>query len=88
VSRFPPPDPNAGDIAAEVTRMKGRVKDPAAFLSEQGLSELQVQGLARDTLRIEAYLTQRFGAARPRDAVEQWMKDLEARADVVIPRSP
>jgi hypothetical protein len=88
VSRFPPPDPDAGEIAAEVARMKARVKDAAAFQRDQGLSELQVQGLARDTLRIDAYLSQRFGAARPKDAVEQWMRDLEARADVVIPRSP
>lgn len=88
VSRFPPPDPGAGEIAAEVARMKARVKDAEAFQRDQGLSELQVQGLARDTLRIEAYLSQRFGAARPKDAVEQWMKDLEARADVVFPPAP
>ena len=88
VSRFPPPDPSPGDIAAEVMRMKGRVKDAAAFQREHGLTELQVLSLARDSLRIDAYLTQRFGAARPKDAVEQWMKDLEARADVVFPRAP
>jgi hypothetical protein len=88
VARFPPPEPAAADVAAEVARMKGRVRDAAAFQREQGLSEQQVQSMARDTLRIEAYLTQRFGAARPKDAVEQWMKDLEARADVVFPRAP
>ena len=37
-----------------------------------------MQSLARDSLRIEAYLAQRFGAARPKDAVEQWMRELEA----------
>ena len=88
VSRFPPPDPSAGELAAEVARMKGRVNDAAAFQREQGLSDLQVQGLARDTLRIEAYLSQRFGAARPKDAVEQWIKDLEGRADVIYPPAP
>ena len=88
IGRFPPPDPSAGDVAAEVMRMKGRVKDAAAFQREQGLSDLQVQSLARDSLRIEAYLTQRFGAARPKDAVDEWLKDLEARADVVVPRAP
>ena len=65
VSRFPPPEPSAADIAAEVVRMKGRVRDAAAFQREQGLSDQQVQSLARDTLRIQAYLAQRFGAARP-----------------------
>ena len=66
-------------------RMKARVRDAAAFQREQGLSDQQVQSLARDSLRIEAYLAQRFGAARPKDAVEQWMKELEGRADVVFP---
>ena len=88
VGRFPPPEPSAADIAAEVLRMKGRVKDASAFQREQGLSELQVQSLARDSLRIEAYLTQRFGAARPKGTVEEWMQDLETRADVVFPRVP
>jgi hypothetical protein len=88
VGRFPPPEPAAADVAAELARMKARVRDAAAFQREQGLSDQQVQGMARDSLRIDAYLTQRFGATRPRDAVEQWMKELEARADVVLPRSP
>ena len=88
VSRFPPPDPGAAEIAAEVGRMKGRVGDAAAFQRNHGLTDLQVQSLARDSLRIEAYLSQRFGAARPKDAVEQWMKELEGRADVVFPPAP
>ena len=88
VSRFPPPEPAAADVAAELSRMKARVRDAAAFQREQGLSDQQVQSMARDSLRIEAYLTQRFGATRPRDAVEQWMRELEGRADVVYPRAP
>jgi hypothetical protein len=88
VARFPPPEPTAADIAAELTRMKARVRDAGAFQREQGLSDLQVQSLARDSLRIEAYLSQRFGASRPKEAVEQWMKELESRADVVFPRAP
>ena len=88
VGRFPPPEPATADVAAELARMKARVRDAAAFQREQGLSDQQVQSMARDSLRIEAYLTQRFGAARPKDAVERWMKDLESRADVAFPRSP
>ena len=56
VGRFPPPEPAAADVAAELTRMKARVRDAAAFQREQGLSDQQVQSLARDSLRIEAYL--------------------------------
>lgn len=88
VGRFPPPEPAAADIAAELARMRARVRDAAAFQREQGLSDLQVHSMARESLRIEAYLAQRFGAARPKEAVEQWMKDLEGRADVVYPRVP
>lgn len=88
VGRFPPPEPSAADVAAEVMRMRGRVRDAAAFQREHGLDDQQVRSMARDSLRIEAYLTQRFGAARPKDAVEQWMKELEGRADVAFPRSP
>jgi len=88
VGRFPPPEPSAADIGAEVARMKNRVQDAAAFQRQHGLSDQQVQSMARDTLRIDAYLAQRFGSARPKDAVDQWMKDLEGRADVVYPRAP
>jgi hypothetical protein len=88
VARFPPPEPPAAAIAAELTRMKVRVRDAAAFQREQGLSDQQIESLARDTLRIEAYLAQRFGASPQKDAVDQWMKELETRADVVHPRAP
>lgn len=88
VMRFPPPEPPAADVAAEVARMKGRLRDAAAFQREHGLTDAEVQSLARDSLRIEAYLTQRFGPSRAPDAVEQWARDLESRADIVFPRSP
>lgn len=88
VARFPPPEPSAAAIAGEVARMKGRVRDAAAFQREHGLSDIEVQSLARDSLRIEAYLAQRFGGTRSPEAVEQWVGDLETRADVVYPRAP
>lgn len=88
VARFPPPEPPAADIAAEVARMTGRLRDAAAFQREQGLSDLEVRSLARDSLRIDAYLAQRFGGTRSTDAIEQWVRDLETRADVVYPRAP
>ena len=47
--------------------MKARVRDAAAFQREQGLSDQQVQSLARDSLRIEAYL----GAAVRRRAARR-----------------
>ena len=124
VTRFPPPEPAPADVAAELMRMKGRVADPAAFLAAQGLTEADVEAMARDTLRIQTYVAQRFGsnlpvsdeavleyykahtaefmrdgvqqpflevqgvareratAERRREAVAQWLRDLESRAEV------
>ncbi len=128
VSRFPPPEPAPADVAAEVVRMKARVPDAAAFLTAHGLNEADVEAIARDTLRVQAYLGQRFGsnllvpddaaleyykahpaefmrdgvqqsfpevqaaareraaAERRREAVAQWLRDLEGRAEVSTPR--
>jgi hypothetical protein len=128
VLRFPPPEPAPSDVAAEVARMKARVTDPAAFLVAQGLTEADMTAIARDTLRVQAYLAQRFGsnapasdeaaleyykahpaeftrdgvlqsfqeaqgvarervaAERRREAVAQWLSDLEGRAEVSMPK--
>jgi hypothetical protein len=130
VNRFPPQEPVATAIAAEVQRLTRRVADLDAFVRAHGLPEGEIDRLARDTLRIQAYLDQRFGsslpvsddvaleyyrahpeeftrdgvrqsfqetqgvareraaAARRREAIAQWLRDLEARADVVRPRAP
>jgi len=128
VSRFPPPEPAPADVAAEVVRMKARVPDAPAFLIAHGLNEADVEAIARDTLRVQAYLGQRFGssllvsdeavleyykahpaeftrdgviqsfaevqgvareraaAERRREAVAQWLRDLESRAEVSMPK--
>ncbi|HEY6507430.1 MAG TPA: hypothetical protein VIY56_05415, partial [Vicinamibacterales bacterium] len=128
VSRFPPPDPAPDDVAAEVARMKARVPNAAVFLTTHGLTESDVVSMARDTLRIQTYLAQRFGpnmlvseeavleyykahpaefmrdgvpqpfpavqsvarerasAERRREAVAQWLRDLEGRAEVSTPK--
>jgi hypothetical protein len=131
VARFAPPEPApdavAREVAAMTTRTGGRL---AAVMEATGLDEGWLRDLARDTLRIDAYLNQRFGPtvqlteeevlqyyrmhpdeftrdgrlmpfaeaddlARERAASErraagvaQWMRDLRARADIVIPRTP
>jgi hypothetical protein len=130
VARFPPPEPPAADVAAELARMKARVPNLSMFLQSQELTDRQVEAMARDSLRIQAYLGQRFGgrapvsddvaleyyrahpaeftrdgvrqsfedaralareraaAARLRDAVDEWLRGLEARADIVLPPAP
>ena len=127
IMRFPPQEPPAAAVEAEAARMRARVPDPAVLRRDYGLAAGQVEALARETVRIEAYLAQRFGAnapmsdeqardyytahaaeftrdgvlapfesvlgeareraaaARRRDAVAQWVIELEGRADIVLP---
>ncbi len=130
VARFAPPEPPGAAVAREIeairTRTGGRL---AAIMEATGLDEGRLRDIARDTLRIDAYLNQRFGPtvqlseeevlqyyrmhpdeftragrlmpfgeagdlARERAsgerraaAVTQWMRDLRARADIVMPRT-
>jgi hypothetical protein len=127
VARFPPPEPTAAEVAEQVAAMRvhaGPSYDRLA--ASAGLDETRLQELARQTLRVRAYTTQRFGttaqvtedearkyfddhpelftrngarlsfeqaataarqrasAERLRITVDQWIRDLRARADVVI----
>ena len=130
VNRFPPPEPAAEAVDAELDRL--RVRGGASLEDVErgtGLSPDNVRLLARDRLRIQSYIDQRFGVtvpltdeqvlqyyrahpeeftvngeltpfdraqglARERAGLEQrqrtinqWLRDLRARADVrVLPR--
>lgn len=130
VARFPPQEPPVSAVAAEVARMAGRAGSLDAVVRAYGLPDGEVERLARDTLRIQAYLDQRFGsslpvsddvaleyyrahpeeftrngvrqsfqesqgvareraaAARRRETIAQWLRDLELRADIVRPPAP
>lgn len=130
VARFAPPEPSAAAVAREVDAITARVGDRlAAVMDSTGLDEGRIRDLARDTLRIEVYLNQRFGptvqlteeevlqyyrmhpdeftragrlmpfaeadnlarehasAERRASTVAQWMRDLRARAEIVMPRT-
>ena len=66
-NRYQPPEPSADQIAARLADVRTRVPSQAAFdgiLTETGLSEEQLRARLRDDLRIESYLSQRFGSAR------------------------
>lgn len=64
VARFSPPEPPAEAVAAEVAAMKSRAGTGfAALASSTGLDDARLQQLARETLRIRAYIAQRFGSA-------------------------
>jgi len=64
VARFPPPEPSTVALAEEVAAMKARAgTEFDALAASTGLDERRLQELARQTLRIRAYVAQRFGTA-------------------------
>jgi len=64
VRRFSPPEPPASVVAEEVARMKAHAGAGFdALATSTGLDEARLQQLARETLRIRAYVAQRFGTS-------------------------
>jgi hypothetical protein len=66
VARFAPPDPDPTTLSGQVSALKARVgsaADLAALERSTGYGEQQIRDVARDNLRIQAYLNQRFGAS-------------------------
>lgn len=62
VDRFPPPEPPEQAVDDEEARLRGVIGASLTALREgTGLDERQIRQSARDTLRIRAYLDQRFG---------------------------
>jgi len=65
VARFAPPEPDPAALSTEVNALKNRVgtaTDLATLEKTTGYGESQIREVARDTLRIQAYLNQRFGS--------------------------
>jgi hypothetical protein len=63
VTRFPPAEPSAVAIAERAEAMKKRAGTALPeLMTSTGLDEMRLHDLARDTLRIQAYIMQRFGS--------------------------
>jgi hypothetical protein len=68
VDRYAPPDPAEAEVDEVVADLRARVGSPAQFdaiLLQTGTSLEELRRHARDDLRIESYLQQRFGAIQP-----------------------
>ena len=64
VARFAPPEPEAAAVDKEVAALKAHAgAGLAALIVSTGLDERRIRDLARDTLRIRAYVDQRFGTS-------------------------
>jgi hypothetical protein len=62
VQRFPPPEPSPDVVARETARLKMHAGPRLPMLMQStGLTDQRITDMARDNLRIAAYLDQRFG---------------------------
>lgn len=62
--RFPPPEPEPAAVEAQVAMMKSRAGDGLERLMRTtGVDEPRLRELARETLRIQAYIDERFGVS-------------------------
>jgi hypothetical protein len=64
VERFPPPEPMPAEVDKQAALYAMHADGRLAALKESaGIDDRAIRDMARDTLRIQAYLTQRFGTA-------------------------
>ena len=62
VARFLPPEPPAAAVAVEAGSLTTNAGQKLAeVMTSTGIDEARIQQLARENLRIQAYLNQRFG---------------------------
>lgn len=95
VNRYSPPEPSEQRIDEVAAQMRARFPSPDAYrraLEANGYTDDRVRAAARDTIRIQAYVDQRFGASlRPEEraaVVAQWKAGLRRRAEIAIPYQP
>jgi hypothetical protein len=86
VDRFPPPEPSATEIKVLMEAMRAKAgAEAAAVMKSTGVNDDRLAEIARDTLRIQRYMQQRFGTSpRGEEQKAQWLADLRARGDVRI----
>jgi hypothetical protein len=64
VSRFPPPDPPQSAVDTETARQKAAAGTRLPeIMTSTGTDEARIREMARDTLRLDAYIDQRFGTS-------------------------
>jgi len=82
IARFPPPEPPPDAVDKQLEMMKMHAGDGLmGLLHETGLDEMRLRNLARDTLRIQAYVAQRFGTSRQvtNDEVRRYYDEHQAQ---------
>jgi peptidyl-prolyl cis-trans isomerase SurA len=95
VNRYSPPEPSEQDVEAQAARIRARFPSADGFrraLDANGYTEERIRSAARDSIRIQAYLDQRFSASlQPTEraaVVAQWKEGLRRRAEITIQYQP
>lgn len=90
VNRFPPPEPDMRAIQALMVNMKTAAgPDLNAVMKRTGVDDKRLSELARETLRIQSYVLQRFGTSpRSEEQRARWLNDLRVRGDVAEVPTP
>lgn len=88
VDRYGPPEPTAEAIDRALVDVRVRFSTPAAFdaaLARSGIDQRHLRETLRQTLRLRAYLEQRFSSTDPRRQalLDEWLASLRRRGDVV-----
>jgi hypothetical protein len=88
VERYAPPEPAAAAVENELAKVRARFptgQELEAVLARSGIDENYLRDVLRQSLRIRAYMDQRFAAAgdRRQELVDQWLAALRRRADVI-----
>ena len=88
VDRYAPPEPTAEEVDREVRTVRARFPSQQAFdavLARSGIDLPHLRETLRETLRIRAYLNQRFLAAadRRQQVIDDWIAGLRRRADII-----
>ena len=90
VNRFPPPEPGATEIKLLMETMRKTAgAEVAAVMKRTGVNDDRLAELARDTLRIQSYMRQRFGnGPRAEEQRSRWLTEIRGRGDVTLMDSP
>ena len=86
VDRLPPAEPIEADVMELVAKMRATAgANAAAMMKRTGTDDKRLTELARDTLRIQSYMRQRFGSGpRAEEQRSRWLVDIRTRGDVTV----
>ena len=91
VDRFQPPEPDPGEITAQIDRLQARFGSPDGFdraLTVTGTTREQLRRQVRDSLRMQIYVNQRFGSildpVEREESIAAWVRELRRRAQITV----